>query len=160
MPLKVTPGTEWLAEVDKFALQNSLKDLAAAFVNFFEGRAGHPRFKSKHRSKQSYQTNYTSDNLRVDRERRLLRLPKVGWVKYAHDGREIPDSVVNVTVTRTPSGKYFASILCQVAVEPLPPAGKEVGVDMGIKKFAILSTGEAIENPRHYVKAQEKLAKL
>ena len=55
--IKATPGTEWLAEVDKFALQNSLKDLDAAFVNFFEGRAGYPMFKSKRGPKQSYQTN-------------------------------------------------------------------------------------------------------
>lgn len=92
--IKAAPGTEWLAEVDKFALQNSLKDLGAAFVNYFEGRAGYPRFKSKRGSKQSYQTNYTNGNIRVDRERRLLRLPKVGWVRYAADGREIPGSIV------------------------------------------------------------------
>ena len=158
--LKESADTRWLAEVDKFALQNSLRDLDTAFVNFFEGRAGYPRFKSKHRSKQSYQTNYTNDNIRVDRERHLLRLPKVGWVRYASDGREIPGSIVNVTVTRTPSGKCFALILCQVAVEPLRPADKETGIDMGIKKFAILSTGEVIENPRYYVKAQKKLARL
>ncbi|QSQ09103.1 hypothetical protein H0A61_01462 [Koleobacter methoxysyntrophicus] len=158
--IKAAPGTEWLAEVDKFALQNSLKDLDAAFVNYFEGRAGYPRFKSKRGSKQSYQTNYTNGNIRVDRERRLLRLPKVGWVRYAADGREIPGSIVNVTVTWTPSGKYFASVLCQVVVEPLQPADKETGIDMGIKKFAILSTGEVIENPKYYIKAQKKLARL
>ncbi|KUK63144.1 MAG: Transposase, IS605 OrfB family [Desulfotomaculum sp. 46_80] len=158
--LKEAPETKRLAEVDKFALQNSLKDLDAAFVNFFEGRAGFPKFKSKRKAKQSYKTNFTNDNIRIDRERRLLRLPKVGWVKYAHDGREIPGSIVNVTVTRTPSGKYFASILCQVAVEELPLADKETGIDMGLKKFVILSSGEVVENPRYYVKAQKKLARL
>jgi len=158
--LKETPETKWLAEADKFALQNSLKDLNAAFVNFFEGRAGFPKFKSKREKKQSYRTNFTNGNIRIDRGRHLLKLPKVGWVKYADDGREISDGITNVTVIRTPSGKYFASILCQVAVEELPPADKEVGIDMGLKKFAILSTGEVIENPKYYVKAQKKLARL
>lgn len=158
--LKEAPETKWLAEVDKFALQNSLRDLDAAFVNFFEGWAGFPKFKSKREPKQSYQTNFTNDNIRIDKERHLLRLPRVGWVKYAADGWEIPDNIVNTAVTRTPSGKYFASILCQVPVEPLQPADKEVGVDMGIKKFAILSTGEVIKNPKYYVKAQKKLARL
>ena len=158
--LKGSPDTEWLAEVDKFALQNSLRDLDAAFVNFFEGRAGHPRFKSKHAPRQSYRTNSTNGNIRVDGERGLLRLPKVGWVKFAADGRDIPDSVVNVTVVRTSSGRYFASVLREALVEPLPAAGGEVGVDLGLKKFAVLSTGEVVENPKYYIKAQEKLVKL
>jgi len=70
--VKEAPETKWLAEVDKFALQNSLKDLDDAFVNFFEGRAGYPRFKSRRKTKQSYQTNYTNDNIRIDfKEERL-----------------------------------------------------------------------------------------
>ncbi len=158
--IKASPGTEWLAKADKFALQNSLKDLDTAFFNFFEGRAEYPKFKNKRTSKQSYQTNYTNDNIRIDKKRQLLRLPKVGFVRYATDGREIPDNILNVTVILTPSGKYFASILCPAVMEPLKPADKETGVDMGIKKFAILSTGEVIENPKHYVKAQKKLARL
>lgn len=158
--LKATSGTEWLSEVDKFALQNSLKDLDAAFVNFFEGRAEYPKFKSKRILRQSYQTNLTNGNIRIDKERRLLRLPKAGWVKYAADNREIPDNIINVTVTRTPSGKYYASILCQATVEELPPVDKEVGIDMGLNKFAILSTGDVIENPKYYIKAQKKLTGL
>jgi len=158
--LKEAPETKWLAEVDKFALQNSLRDLDTAFVNFFEGRAGFPKFKSKRGPKQSYRTNFTNDNIRIDKEHHRLKLPKVGWVKYAADGREIPDNIINVTVIKTSSNKYFASILCEVVIEPLPPGGKEVGIDMGLKKFAILSTGEIIENPRYYIKAQKKLARL
>ncbi len=158
--IKATSGPEWLVEADKFALQNSLRDLDAAFVNYFEGRAGYPGFKSKRGPKQSYQTNFTNGNIRIDRVRHQIKLPKVGWVEYAEDGREIPDSIINVTVSRTPSGKYFASILCEVAMESLSAGGKEVGIDMGLKKFAILSTGEVIENPRYYIKARIKLAKL
>lgn len=158
--LKRAPETEWLAEVDKFALQNSLRDLDTAFINFFEGRARFPKFKIKRRPKQSYQTNYTNDNIRIDRMRHRIKLPKIGWVEYAADGRKIPDGIVNVTISKTPSGKYFASILCKVVIEQLPIGNKEVGIDMGLKKFAILSTGEVIENPKYYIKAQKKLARL
>jgi len=158
--IKTTPGTEWLAEVDKFALQNSLKDLDKAYKNFFEGKAKFPRFKSKHGPKQSYQTNLTNNNIRLDAKHHRIKLPKLGWVKYAVDGREIPDQIVNVTVSRTPSGKYFASILCKAIVKPLPLKPGEIGIDLGLKQFAILSNGEVIENPKYYVKAQKKLAKL
>jgi putative transposase len=158
--LKEETETKWLAEVDKFALQNSLRNLDAAFVNFFEGRFGFPKFKSKHKSKQSYQTNSTNDNIRLDRNHHLLKLPKIGWVEYGVDGREIPDSIVNVTVSKTSSGKYFASILCEATIEILTLSDKEVGIDLGLKKFAILSNDEVIENPKYYVKAQKKLARL
>lgn len=158
--IKATPGTEWLAEVDKFALQNSLKDLDESYKNFFEGRAGYSRFKSKHGTKQSYQTNLTNNNIRVDVKHHRIKLPKVGWVEYVIDGRKITGDIINVTVSRTPSGKYFASILCEAAIETLTPSDKEVGIDMGLKKFAILSNDEVIENPRYYVKAQKKLAGL
>lgn len=158
--IKATPGTEWLADVDKFALQNSLKNLDESYKNFFEGRTGYPKFKSKRGPKQSYQTNLTNNNIRVDSKHHRTKLPKVGWVEYVVDGREIPGAIVNVTVSRSPSGKYFASILCKVVVKTLPAKPSEVGIDMGLKKFAILSTGEVVENPKYYVKAQKKLARL
>lgn len=158
--IKATSGTEWLADVDKFALQNSLKDLDESYKNFFEGRSGYPKFKSKRGPKQSYQTNLTNNNIRIDSKHHRVKLPKIGWVEYAADGREIPGEIINITVSRTPSGKYFASILCQVKIKPLKITTGEVGIDLGLKKFAILSNDEVIENPKYYVKAQEKLAKM
>lgn len=158
--IKATSGTQWLSEVDKFALQNSLKDLDEAYKNFFQGRTQSPNFKSKRGPKQSYQTNLTNNNIRIDAKQHRLKLPKVGWVEYAVDGREIPDYIINVTISRTPSGKYFASILCKTNIDPLPLKPDEIGIDLGLKQFAILSNGEVIENPRYYVKAQKKLARL
>ena len=157
--LKTTPDTKWLANVDKFALQNSLKNLDKSYKNFFEDRASYPKFKSKRRSNQSYQTNLTNNNIRLDLNLNRIKLPKVGWVEYAADGR-IPGDIINVTVSKTPSGKYFASILCGVTIELLPSKPGEVGIDLGLKKFAILSNDEVVENPRYYVKAQHKLARL
>lgn len=77
--LKAAPETEWLVGVDKFALQNNLRDLEAAFVNFFEGRASFPKFKSRRGPKQSYRTNFTNDNIRAGKKYHRLKLPKVGW---------------------------------------------------------------------------------
>lgn len=156
--IKASPATQWLSEADKFALQNSLRNLDKAFTNFFEGRAKYPHFKSKRASSQSYQTNSTNNNIRVKVSR--LKLPKVGWVTFAADGREIPESIINVTVTRTSTGKYFASILCQVEVEALPESTGQIGLDLGLKQFAIPSSGDPIENPKYFVKTQKKLAKL
>lgn len=157
--LKTTTDTKWLADVDKFALQNSLKNLDKSYKNFFEGRASYPKFKSKRSSNQSYQTNLTNNNIRLDLKLDRIKLPKVGWVEYAADGR-IPGDIINVTVSKTPSGKYFASILCEVTIESLPVNSAEVGIDLGLKKFAILSNDEVVENPKYYVKAQHKLARL
>jgi len=156
--IKHSPDTQWLEEADKFALQNSLRDLQAAFTNFFEGRAKYPRFKSRREPEQTYRTNFTNKNIRVKGNR--LKLPKLGWVTFAADGREIPESIVNVTVTRTSTGKYYASILCQVEIEPLPATDSKIALDLGLKQFAIPSQGEAIENPKYFAKAQKKLAKL
>ena len=156
--IKDSPGTEWLAEADKFALQNSLRDLQTAYKNFFEGRTEYPKFKSKHEPYQSYRTNLTNNNIRIKGNR--IKLPKLGWVTFAVDGREIPKTIINVTVSRTPSGKYFASILCNVEVETLPKAEGQIGLDMGLKQFVIPSQGEPVENPKYFVKAQKKLTKI
>lgn len=156
--IKVSPATRWLLEADKFALQNSLRHLDRAYTNFFEGRAKYPRFKSKRAPRESYQTNYTNDNIRIKDNK--LKLPKVGWVRFAADGRAIPCSIVNVTVTRTSTGKYFASILCDVQMETMSVVPGHIGLDLGLKQFAIPSTGEPIENPKYFVNAQKKLAKL
>ncbi|WP_375491620.1 RNA-guided endonuclease TnpB family protein [uncultured Nostoc sp.] len=116
---------EWLQDVDKFALQNSLKNLETAYKNFFadlkkvKGKksVGFPKFKKKHVSKQSYETNLTNKNIQVTENR--LKLPKLGWVKF-YKSQDITGHVINVTVTRTSSGKYIASILCETEIEKYP----------------------------------------
>ena len=80
--MKQDDETCWLKEVDKFALQNSLKDLDRAYKNFFEGRAKFPCFKKKHGSTRSYRTNYTNGNIRVNFDCHALKLPKLGWASF------------------------------------------------------------------------------
>lgn len=143
---------EWLQEVDKFALQNSLKNLETAYKNFFaelkklkqKRRFGFPKFKKKHGFKQSYKTNFSNSNIQV-RENHL-KLPKLGWVKF-HKSQEIDGAIVNVTVARTTTGKYVASILCQTEVEKYPQVDKNIGVDLGIKSYLVTSDAALIENP-------------
>ncbi len=158
----------WLLEVDKFALQNSLRDLNTAYNNFFRERAkgntkqGFPKFKSKHRSKQKYRTNLTNNNIQVDMDARKIKLPKLGWIKFRKNKRmgHLPGSIVNVTVTRASSGKYFVAVLCQVEINELPVVNNKVGYDLGLETFAVSSNGDFIENPRYLQRELKKLAIL
>ena len=148
----------FLQDVDKFALQNALRDLDVAYKNFFAGRANYPKFKRKHSSKQSYRTNFTTNNITVNGD--SIKLPKLGKVK-ARISRPIQGRIINATVSRTKSGKYFVSICCaDVEIQKLKPSNREVGIDLGIKDFAITSDGEKIANPKHLKKSLRRLKML
>jgi putative transposase len=155
---------EWLQEVDKFALQNSLRNLETAYKKFFtdlkkvKGKkgVGFPKFKKKHGCKQSYKTNLTNGNIQVIEN--CLKLPKLGWVKF-HKSQEITGKLVNVTVTRTSSGKYIASILCETEIEKHPTVAQNIGLDLGIKSYLVTSNGEVINNPKYYQIQKRKLRK-
>ena len=155
----------WLSVVDKFALQNSLKNLETAYNNFFAGlknpnkksKVGFPKFKKKHGSKQSYKTNFTNGNIQV--RENYLKLPKLGWVKF-HKSQEMAGKIVNVTVTRTLTGKYTASILCETEIDKHSLATSSIGLDLGLKAFLVTSTGEEIENPRYYRRQLRKLRSI
>lgn len=155
---------EWLQEVDKFALQNSLRNLETAYKNFFtdlkkaKGKkgVGFPKFKKKHGCKQSYKTNLTNGNIQIVQNR--LKLPKCGWIKF-HKSQDITGHVVNVTVTRTSSGKYVASILCETQIEKYPQVTQNIGFDLGIKSYLVTSDGEVVDNPKYYRTQTRKLRK-
>lgn len=140
----------WLREADAQVLQQALKDLDRAYVNFFEGRAGYPKFKSKHR-KQSIrypQRFKISDN--------KIYLPKVGWVKTIFH-RTIEGKMKNCTVSKTKTGKYFVSIQCEMEVDDPQPKPVQVGIDLGLKTFATLSTGEKIDKPKYLHRSERRL---
>jgi len=171
---------DWLTEVDKFALQNSLRNLETAYKNFFadlkkpssKRRFGLPKFKKKHGFKQSYKTNFTNGNIQV--RENYLKLPKLGWVRFhrrgafrrkatgthsPHKSQEVDGALVNVTVTRTTTGKYIASILCETEVEKHLQVDKNIGLDLGIKSYLVTSDFEEVENPKHYRRNLRKLRK-
>ncbi|GAJ40745.1 putative transposase [Parageobacillus caldoxylosilyticus NBRC 107762] len=87
-----------------------------------------------------------------------IKLPKLGWVTFAKS-REVEGKILSATIRRNPTGKYFVSIVCETEIEPLPTSKKAVGVDLGLKDFAILSTGEKINAPKYFRKYEKKLAR-
>ena len=154
--LKKREETIWLKEVDSIALQSSLKNLADGFDRFFKKQNQSPRFKSKKNPVQSYTTKQTNGNIAIVDNR--LKLPKLGWVKFAKS-RELEGRVLNATIRCNPSGKYFVSILCEVDIQPIPKTNFSVGLDVGLKDFAILSDGTVYENPKFFRSLEKKLAK-
>jgi putative transposase len=145
----------WLKEVNSQSLQVSLLNLDTAYSKFFKG-AGFPKFKSKRKGKQSFTV---PQNVRV--ENGLLIIPKFreGIKIVLH--RPIKGTIKSATISVTPTGKYFASILVDTNIpQPAKTPIEEktsVGIDLGIKDFAITSEGEVFENPKHLRKAQSKL---
>ena len=148
---------EWLKDVDKFSLQNSLKDLDKAYKNFFSG-SGYPKFKSKKDNRKSYRTNYTNNNIEfLDK---WIKVPKLGKLKI-RDKMKPQGKIINATITQTPSGKYYISLCCtDVEVKKLESTNKSVGIDLGIKNFALTSDEISIENPKYLQKSLNKLAIL
>jgi putative transposase len=147
---------EWLQEPDKFSLQHALRNLSDAYSRFFNKQNDAPQFKSKKNPVQSYQTNYTNGNIAVVGNQ--IKLPKLGLVKFAKS-REVEGRILNATVRRNPSGKNFVSVLAEVDVQELPQTHSAVGIDVGLKEFAVLSSGEVYGNPKFFRTLELKLAK-
>ncbi|MEK4950825.1 IS200/IS605 family element RNA-guided endonuclease TnpB [Bacillus sp. FSL W8-1127] len=146
----------WLKEVDSIALQSSLKNLADAFTRFFKKQNDAPRFKSKKNKIQCYTTKNSNGNIQIVGNR--IKLPKLGWVRFAKS-RDVEGRILRVTVRRNPSGKYFVSILVETEVHPFKKTGSSVGIDLGLKDFAILSTGEVFQNHKFFRTLEEELSK-
>lgn len=144
----------WLKEVDSIAIQSSVKNLAEAYSRFFKKQNDAPRFKSKRNKVQSYTTKHTNGNIAIEGDE--IKLPKLGLVRFAKS-KEVEGRILNATIRCNPSGKYFVSLLVETDVQPLPKTNKEVGIDVGLKDFAILSNGEVFENPKFLRNMEQKL---
>lgn len=149
----------WLKEVDKCALQNSLKDLDYAYKRFFKG-AGYPKFKSKYSSKMSYRSNCSHNTIELLEN--YVKLPKLGKVRIKDKTYKPKDGrILNATVSKTKTGKYFVSICyTDINIKPLPKTGRSVGIDLGLKSFITTSDAEQVDNPKYLEKSQVKLKKL
>ena len=147
----------WLREIDSVSLQQILKDLDDAFQKFFDG-AGYPKFKSKKRDKNSYRTNM---NIHLDQDMRRIKIPKIGWIKFRDKSNfNNLTKIYNITISKTPSNKYFASISAEVDIKVFEKANQNCGIDLGLKNFCILNDGIKFNNPRFFVSSQKKLAKM
>lgn len=159
--LKQQEETSWLREVDKCALQNALKQLDAAYQNFFrnvqEGKKpGFPHFKSKKQRRQSYQTN---SNIKVLEG--AVQLPKLGRIK-CRVSRAVQGRILSATVSRSASGKYYVSLCCRLEQElpKLPLTGGVIGLDLGLKSYAVTSDAIEYENPEYLRQSEKKLKRL
>lgn len=151
---------EFLKEVDAVALVQSVRDFNSALDHFFKNRShfGFPKFKSKHEGKQSYRTCYNSGKTGV-LDNKHIKLPKLGKVKTKRFNMPEVYKIFNVTVERTNTGKYYASICIETEVQPLPKIGKQVGFDLGLKDLLIGSDGTRYERPKFSYAFKDKLAK-
>ena len=154
----------WLREVDSLALCNVQLDLERAFRDYRKmPDRGHPRYKSKHHSRRSYTTNVVNWNIRI--EGKKIRLPKAGPVRIRIH-RDIPEDWIlkNVTVSKEPTGKYYASLLYEVPESESQAEGAQgekryLGIDYAMDGLAVMSDGTRAEYPKYFRQAEEKLAR-
>jgi len=137
----------FLSDVDSIALQQSRINLQTAFKNLKAKRASYPKFKSR-KNKQSFRTVYTNGNIKIDFNKRELKLPKLALIKF-RDKRIFEGKLKQVTVSKDETNKYFASLMIKEEIE-IPPnlTNKTVGIDMGLTHFLTLSNGVKVVNPR------------
>ena len=159
--LKKKEETKWLTEVNSLTLQSSLEHLDQSFTKFFRDKKGFPKFKSKHNGNQSFSV---VQNTKVDFENNKVSLPKFKDSIKCIFHRDFEGTIKTSTISKTPTGKYFISILVDIPKEtPLKKPIDEsqaIGIDLGIKTFATLSNGVEISNPKHLRKSLRRLKRL
>jgi len=147
----------WLKEVDKWSLQNALKDLDFAYKMFFKG-SGYPKFKSKKRDTNSYRTNH---RIQLSVDNKKVKIPKVGWIKFRDKSNfKGLTKINNITISKSSSGKYFASVSAEVGINNFEKTNQNVGIDLGLKDFCILNDGTKFENPKFLVNNEKRLRLL
>jgi putative transposase len=147
---------EWLKEVNSQSLQQSIVNMNTAFENFFKGRTDFPKFKKKGRGRQSFNI---PQNIKIDNDKLIIPKFKKGVDIVLH--RQIKGEIKQATISRTPTGKYFVSILCETGEveKQSKPVNEEttVGVDLGIKSFLVASNGKEYDNPKYLRKSIDRL---
>ena len=152
--LRKDPETKWLSEVNAQSLQASLINLERAYVGFFREKKGHPKFKSKF-GRQSFQVPQCGE-VGTD----FVKVPKLKEIS-AIVHRPVIGKIKTITISQAPTGKYFAAVLSET--DEVPPEkvpiteGGTVGIDLGLKHFAVLSTGEKVANPQHLKRHSRRL---
>lgn len=150
------PDTPWLKDAPCHPLQHALKNLDTAYKNFFEKRAGFPRFKCKGRDDRFRYPD--PQQIRLDQGNGRLCLPKLGWLRY-RNSRAAHGTVRNVTISRS-GDRWFASIQTQREVAPpVPAATSAIGIDVGVARFATLSNGTFYAPSNSFRRHEKALAK-
>ena len=158
-PAQYKKEYEFLKEVDSLALANEQMNLNKAYKNFFRDKSvGFPKFKSKKTNYHSYTTNNQKGTVYI--ENGYIKVPKLKSMIRIKQHRQFEGTIKSCTISRTPSNRYYISILVETEVEKLEPIDKKIGVDVGLKEFAICSDGFRVDNPKHFRKSEKRLAKL
>ena len=148
---------DWLKKADSIALQAAIENLGTAYDKYYKHTGGKPKFKSKKNEVRSYTTKMVNENIKLTEN--TITLPKIGEIKI-NLHRPVEGTIKRVIVSKTPTGKYFASICCDDQIKPLEKVDKKVGIDVGLKEFAVCSDGYRLPNPKHFRKSEKRLAKL
>ena len=144
----------WLKDCHSQVLQQALKDLESSFKNFFAKRSDFPKFKRKG-EKDSFRF---PQGCKLEQQNNRIYLPKIGWIRY-RNSRAIVGEMKNVTVSRK-CGKWYISVQTEFEQKTPQPKGGEIGIDMGIVRFATLSNGEHFEPINAFKNLKGKLVKL
>lgn len=158
-PAQYKKEYEWLKEVDSLALANAQMNLDKAYKNFFRDKSvGFPKFKSKKSNYHSYTTNNQKGTIFVENSK--IKVPKLKTMIKIKQHRQFNGLIKSCTISKTPSNKYYISILVDTENIKLPKADKKIGIDVGLKEFAITSDGVKVDNPKHLRKSEKRLKKL
>ncbi|HEV8192697.1 MAG TPA: RNA-guided endonuclease TnpB family protein [Ktedonobacterales bacterium] len=153
--LKQHPETAWLNTVSSVPLQQALRHLDSAFRNVFEGRMKYPTFKKK-RGRQA--ATYASSAFRWDANARTLIPATMDTPLDVRWSRALIATPSTVTISKDTAGRYVVSFLVEEDIQALPAVDMQVGVDVGLKDLALLSSGEQVANPKHLRQSERKLA--
>ena len=150
--LKSKDGYGWLYDINSQTLQSSLRNLDAAYTGFFKKRSKFPRFHSR-KNKQCIKI---PQNFHIENEK--LFIPKLKDGIEIRQHQKLTGKTVSCFISKTPTDKYFVSILCDTDIEQLEKQDKTIGIDLGIKSLLVSSDGNKIDNPKLYSKMEKKLA--
>lgn len=158
-PAQYKKQYEFLKEVDSLALANEQLNLDKAYKNFFRDKTvGFPKFKSKKTNYHSYTTNNQKGTIYI--ENGYIKLPKLKSKVKLNQHRLFDGLIKSCTISKTPSNRYYISILVETEINPLETIDKKIGIDVGLKEFAICSDGFRVDNPKQFRKSEKRLAKL
>lgn len=161
---------EWLKEINSQSICNSIAHLGRGFKNFFDGRAGFPKFKSRHDNHQSFEV---PAGLKIDFQKKKIQIPKFlktksedNRIRFVLSRRVKKGKIGTATISRNPSGQYFVSFIVHTNEQiknPVPDTKitkqNSLGFDFGLKHFLTLSDGRTVDSPEYFKHALEKLAK-